>query len=393
MKIPTTIWALGFVSLFMDFSSELVHSLLPIFLVSSLGASIVGVGIIEGIAEATAHIVKIFSGAISDYIGKRKVLLLLGYGLASLTKPLFPLAQNIETVFFARFMDRIGKGIREAPRDALVADVAPKEIRGACFGLRQSMDTIGAILGPIAAILLMLIFTNDVRLVLWFAAIPAIAAMLIIVFKVKEPKKEEKEHDFKIPINFSIIKNFSKQFWFVVILGAIFMLARFSEAFLVLKASEVGFEATWVPLVMVVMALTYTIFAYPIGKLSDRVKREYMLIVGLIILILADFTLANAKSNIAVLIGTAIWGIHMGFTQGVLATLIADYSPKEYNGTAFGIFNFVSGISMLIASIIAGVVWQEFGSYMTFYAGGIFALISLVMVYINIKMKNNLQNK
>lgn len=393
MKIPKTVWALGFVSLFMDFSSELVHSLLPIFLVSSLGVSMVGVGIIEGIAEATAHIVKIFSGAISDYIGKRKVLLLLGYGLASLTKPLFPLAQNIETVFFARFTDRIGKGIRGAPRDALVADVAPKEIRGACFGLRQSMDTIGAILGPIAAIFLMLVFSNDVRLVLWFAVIPAIAAMLIIVFKVKEPKKEEKEHDFKIPINFSIIKNFSKQFWFVVILGAMFMLARFSEAFLILKASEVGFEAAWVPLVMVVMALTYTIFAYPIGKLSDRIKREYMLIVGLIILILADFTLANAKSYILVLIGTAIWGIHMGFTQGVLATLIADYSPKEYNGTAFGIFNFVSGISMLIASIIAGVVWQEFGSYMTFYAGGIFGLISLVMVYINIKMKNNLQNK
>lgn len=390
MKIPKTVWALGFVSLFMDFSSELVHSLLPIFLVGSLGVSMVGVGIIEGIAEATAHIVKIFSGAISDYIGKRKVLLLLGYGLASLTKPLFPLAQNIEIVFFARFTDRIGKGIRGAPRDALVADVAPKEIRGACFGLRQSMDTMGAILGPTAAILLMLVFSNDVRLVLWFAVLPAIVTMLIIVFKVKEPEKKEKEYNFKMPINISVIKNFSKQFWFIVILGAMFMLARFSEAFLVLKASEVGFEAAWVPLVMIVMALTYTVFVYPIGKLSDRIKREYMLIVGLIILIFADIILANAKSNIAVLIGTAIWGIHMGFTQGVLATLIADYSPKEYNGTAFGIFNFVSGISMLIASIIAGVVWQEFGSYMTFYAGGIFALISLVMVYINIQMKNDL---
>lgn len=390
MKIPKTVWALGFVSLFMDFSSELVHSLLPIFLVGSLGVSMVGVGIIEGVAEATAHIVKIFSGAISDYIGKRKVLLLLGYGLASLTKPLFPLAQNIEIVFFARFTDRIGKGIRGAPRDALVADVAPKEIRGACFGLRQSMDTMGAILGPTAAILLMLVFSNDVRLVLWFAVLPAIVTMLIIVFKVKEPEKKEKEYNFKMPINISVIKNFSKQFWFIVILGAMFMLARFSEAFLVLKASEVGFEAAWVPLVMIVMALTYTVFVYPIGKLSDRIKREYMLIVGLIILIFADIILANAKSNIAVLIGTAIWGIHMGFTQGVLATLIADYSPKEYNGTAFGIFNFVSGISMLIASIIAGVVWQEFGSYMTFYAGGIFALISLVMVYINIQMKNDL---
>ena len=390
MKIPKTVWALGFVSLFMDFSSELVHSLLPIFLVGSLGVSMVGVGIIEGIAEATAHIVKIFSGAISDYLSKRKILILLGYGLASLSKPFFPLAQNMETVFIARFTDRIGKGIRGAPRDALVADVAPIEIRGTCFGLRQSMDTMGAILGPIAAILLMLVFSNDVRLVLWFAVIPAIIAMLVIIFKVKEPVKEKKEHEFKPPINFSIIKNFSKQFWFVVILGAMFMLARFSEAFLVLKASEVGFEAAWVPLVMVVMALTYTIFAYPIGKLSDKVKREYMLIVGLIILILADFTLANAKSYIAVLIGTAIWGIHMGFTQGVLATLIADYSPKEYNGTAFGIFNFVSGISMLIASIIAGVVWQEFGSYMTFYVGGVFALASLIMVYINIKMKNNL---
>lgn len=280
LRIPRTIWALGFVSLFMDLSSELVHSLLPIFLVSTLGASALTVGIIEGVAEATAMLVKIFSGAFSDFIGRRKGLLLLGYGLAALSKPLFPLAHSVEMVFTARFLDRIGKGIRGAPRDALVADVAPPEIRGACFGLRQTMDTVGAFLGPTLAILLML-WLADIQLVLWFAVIPAALAVALIVTGVKEPTHAASEQKFRSPIHWRVLHDFTSGYWWVVVIGGLFTLARFSEAFLVLRAQQLGLTVTWVPLVMVVMALFYTLFAYPAGWLSDRISRTKVLCVGI----------------------------------------------------------------------------------------------------------------
>ena len=379
LRIPRTIWALGFVSLFMDLSSELVHSLLPVFLVTTLGASALTVGVIEGIAESTAMFVKIFSGAISDFIGRRKGLMLLGYGLAALTKPLFPLAHSVEVVFTARFLDRIGKGIRGAPRDALVADVSPPEIRGACFGLRQSMDTVGAVLGPALAILLML-WLADIQLVLWVAVIPAAIAVTLIVTGVKEPVHAPSERKFRSPIHWRALLDFSSGYWWVVVIGGVFTLARFSEAFLVLRAQQLGFSATWIPLVMVVMALFYTLSAYPAGWLSDRISRTKLLCVGMGLLVLADLVLAQSSSVIIMLMGVALWGLHMGFSQGILASLVADKAPGKLKGTAFGIFNLVSGVCMLIASVLAGWLWQSIGSDSTFVVGALLASTALLLL-------------
>lgn len=378
--IPRAVWALGWVSLFMDLSSELTHSLLPLFLVGTLGASTLMVGVIEGVAEATALMIKIFSGAISDFIGRRKGLLLLGYGLAALTKPLFPLATSVETVFIARFLDRIGKGIRGAPRDALVADVAPPQIRGACFGLRQSMDTVGAVLGPLLAVLLMWLLASNIQLVLWFAVIPAVISVVLIVVGVDEPVRNVSAQRFRSPIHWQVLQSFPAAYWGVVIVGAVFTLARFSEAFLVLRAQQLGLSMMWVPVVMVVMSLAYTLSAYPVGKLSDRMSRRTLLAIGLLLLIAADLVLARLSSVAGLLLGVTLWGLHMGFSQGILTTLVADTTPPTLKGTAFGVFNLVSGVCMLLASVIAGWLWEVYGSAMTFTAGAGFAVMALLLL-------------
>lgn len=379
-RIPGTVWALGFVSLLMDVSSELLHSLLPLFLVGSLGLSMLTVGLIEGIAEASALIVKVFSGAISDFLGRRKGLVLLGYGLAALSKPLFPLATSGETIVAARLLDRIGKGIRGAPRDALIADVAPAEIRGACFGLRQSMDTVGAFAGPLLAIALMLWLGNDLPLVFWFACVPALLAVLAIVFFVKEPEHAHDTQRFRSPIRRDALRRFPARYWWVVGIGTVFTLARFSEAFLVLRAQDVGLPMAWTPLVMVVMSLLFLLSAYPVGWWSDRTDRITLLGIGLVLLIAADLVLAFAGSTTALLCGVALWGLHMGFTQGLLSTLIADTTPAELKGTAFGVFNLASGVAMLLASVLAGWLWQNQGASATFFAGAALALAALMLL-------------
>jgi MFS family permease len=387
--IPRTVWTLGFVSLFMDLSSELVHSLLPVFLVSTLGASVMTVGLIEGVSEAATLVAKVFSGALSDFFRRRKGLILLGYGMGVLTKPLFPLAMSAETVFAARFLDRIGKGIRGAPRDALVADVAPPAIRGACFGLRQSMDTVGAFLGPLLAILMMFLLANDIRQVLWFAVLPAFVTVLLIVFGIEDPKNESSRNRFHSPIRRDALRRFSGEYWWIVAIGAIFALARFSEAFLILRAQQVGFSVAWVPLVMVVMSMIYSLSAYPAGILSDRMNRRSVLATGLLLLMLADLLLAWANSPVIVLLGVALWGLHMGLTQGIFAAMIADVTPPELKGTAFGLFNLASGLFMLLASAIAGGVWDRHGAAMTFYAGAAFSVAAFVML---ISLRSRRQN-
>jgi MFS family permease len=379
-KIPRTVWTLGYVSLFMDLSSELVHSILPVFLVTVLGANALTVGFIEGIAEATALIVKIFSGALSDFFGRRKWLILAGYGMAALTKPLFPLASSVETVFTARFLDRIGKGVRGAPRDALIADVAPSDIRGACFGLRQSMDTVGAFLGPLAAIVLLYLYHDDMKAVLWFAVAPAAITIVLIMAGVKEPVAKARPHSFRSPLRLASLKDFSRHYWWVVVIGTVFTLARFSEAFLVLRAEQTGLSVTWIPLVMVVMSLFYALSAYPAGVLSDHVNKNYLLVAGLVLLALADLTLARAHSALVVMCGVALWGLHMGFTQGILAAMVAAATPQELKGTAFGLFNFVNGLFMLLASVIAGWLWDRYGADMTFYAGAAFSMLALLLL-------------
>ena len=378
--IPSTVWMLGLVSLCMDLSSELVHSLLPVFLVSTLGASVLTVGVIKGIAEAATPVAKVFSGALSDFFRLRKGLILLGYGMAALSKPLFPLATSAEAVFIALFLDRIGKGIRGAPRDALVADVAPPAIRGACFGLRQSMDTVGAVLGPSSAILLMFWLANDIKQVLWFAVIPALITVVLIVVGIEEPKGQSGGLRFRSPIQLEALKQFSGDYWRVVAIGAIFTLARFSEAFLILRAQQVGFAIVWVPSVMVVMSLVYSFSAYPAGILSDRMDRRHLLAVGLLLLILADLVLALAAFPFIVLLGVALWGLHMGFTQGILAAMIADVTPPDLKGSAFGLFNLASGLSMFFASVIAGGLWDRYGAAITFYVGAAFSLSALLML-------------
>ena len=376
-RLSRTVWALGATSLFMDLSSELVHGLLPVFMTVVLGASMVAVGLVEGIAEATASIVKLFSGALSDKLGRRKPLLVFGYGLAALSKPLFPLAGSVALVLAARFMDRVGKGIRGAPRDALIADVAPPELRGAAYGLRQALDTAGAVLGPLAAIGLMLWLASDIRSVLWAAVVPAVVAVLVLAVWVKEPEDAHAPRPAANPVSLDSLRQFGPRLWLIVALGAVLTLARFSEAFLVLRALDLGLALALVPAVLVVMNLIYTAVAYPAGIAADRGGRRALLFWGLAALIVSDLVLGAATSIGAMLAGVALWGLHMGLTQGLLATLVADAAPARLRGTAFGVFHLVSGGALLAASVIAGVLWSALGASFTFYAGAAFTAVAL----------------
>ena len=371
--LPGSIWALGCVSLLMDISSELIHSLLPVFMSSVLGASMLTIGMIEGIAEATASVTRVFSGALSDYLGRRKLLLVLGYGLAAITKPVFPLATTIGWVFAARFVDRIGKGIRGAPRDALVADIAPRELRGAAYGLRQALDTLGAFIGPLLAVLFMIWLVGDIKAVLWLAVIPAVLAVIVLVLAVREPAAAPREAPMRNGLSLAAVRQLSLRYWLVVALGAVFTLARFSEAFLILRAQDVGLAIGYVPLIMVVMNAVYAAFAYPAGAAADALAPRTLLMSGLLVLIAADAVLALAASPVQAFIGAALWGLHMALTQGLLSKLVADTAPAGLRGTAFGIFNLVSGGALLLASLIAGLLWSVYGAAATFVAGAVFA--------------------
>ena len=386
-QLPRSVVMLGWVSLAMDISSEMIHALLPLFLVTVLGASALSVGIIEGIAEATAAIAKVFSGAISDWLGRRKPLLLLGYGLAALTKPLFPLATGIGEVFTARFINRIGKGIRGAPRDALIADITPPPLRGAAYGLRQSMDTVGAFAGPMLALALMAATLNNFRLVFWIAVIPAFICVAIIVFGVREdPPAQLRPRDARrFPLHRRDIARLPRLFWHITALGAVLTLARFSEAFLLLRAENVGLAVTWVPAILVVMNVVYAASAYPFGALSDTINRKLLLAGGIALLIAADVTLAKASNVWGVCAGAALWGLHMGATQGIITAIVADTAPDDLRGTAFGLFNLVTGVALLAASVIAGGLWTLFGPAVTFYAGALFSGVALMGFWIAIR--------
>lgn len=379
--IPPGIWALGFVSMLMDISSEMIHALLPIYLVTVLGASATTVGAIEGIAEATASVTKVFSGAISDWIGKRKLLAVLGYGLAAITKPVFPLAPTVGWLFAARFIDRIGKGIRGAPRDALVADIAPGHLRGASFGLRQSLDTVGAFVGPLFAIALMWLTANHFKTVFWIAVVPAFLSLALIVFSVHEPERAPMLRKVKFPLHRDELNRLGRGYWLVVAVATVFTLARFSEAFLLLRANQVGLPVMLVPAVLVVMNVVYSLAAYPAGVLADDDGRYRVLVVGVGFLVLADLVLAFAPGLGGVAVGVALWGLHMGFTQGLLATLVADTSPPELRGTAFGMFNVLTGGALLAASVVAGILWDTIGAHGTFLSGAALATVALLGLF------------
>jgi MFS family permease len=379
-QIPRSIWMLGFVSMFMDVSSEIIHSLLPMFLVTSLGASAVTVGLIEGVAEATTPIVKIFSGALSDYLRNRKWLAVIGYGMGALSKPLFALAPTAGIVLTARVADRIGKGVRGAPRDALVADITPPHLRGAAYGLRQSLDTVGAFLGPLLAVVLMLLWADNFRLVFWVAVIPGLIAVALLIFGIKEPAHDATAKRIN-PLKLDNLKKLTRQYWWVVFIGAVFTLARFSEAFLVLRAMQGGIPVALVPLVMVAMNLVYAASAYPFGKLADSMSHTRLLVIGLVVLIAADVVLAHGSHWSVVLPGVALWGLHMGLTQGLLATMVAHSAPPELKGTAFGFFNLMGGVAMLASSVLAGELWDRFGAGATFYAGAGFCVLTLSALF------------
>lgn len=375
-RIPKGVWVLGGVSLLMDVSSEMIHSLLPLFMATTLGASVIIIGLIEGLAEATALIIKVFSGVLSDYLGKRKGLAMLGYGLGALSKPLFAMAGSSGMVLSARMIDRVGKGIRGAPRDALVADVTPSEIRGAAYGLRQSLDTVGAFLGPLLAVGLMLLWNNDFHTIFWVAVIPGMLSIALLWFGLSEPKTPVTDKRTN-PLRRENLKKLSAAYWWVVGLGALFTLARFSEAFLVLRAYQMDIPLFAIPLVMVAMNLVYSLSAYPFGKMSDSMNHTRMLQAGLLVLIAADITLALSHHWSTLLIGVGLWGIHMGMTQGLLAAMIAHTAPAELRGTAFGMFNLISGIALLLASTGAGILWETLGAASTFYAGAVICAIVL----------------
>ncbi|OYW53700.1 MAG: MFS transporter [Hyphomicrobium sp. 32-62-53] len=360
----------------MDISSEMIHALLPIYMVTTLGTSALAVGIIEGVAEATAAITKIFSGALSDRLGKRKGLAALGYGMSAFTKPVFPLASELSWLIAARFIDRVGKGVRGAPRDALVADLSPPEVRGASFGLRQSLDTVGAFLGPLLAILLMVLTANSFVTVFWIAVIPAFLAFALIVFAVREPERLPDLKPVRSPLSRRELARLGQDFWWVVAVATVFTLARFSEAFLLLRAQSVGLPVALVPAILVLMNVVYALAAYPAGVLSDRMDRRNMLAAGLVLLFLADMVLAYSSSVESVAAGVILWGIHMGLTQGLLATLVADTAPPELRGTAYGMFNLMTGLALLAASVIAGVLWDAVGPKGTFLTGAVFAALA-----------------
>jgi MFS family permease len=375
-RLPGSIWALGFVSLFMDISSEMIHGLLPVFLVSVLGASTEVVGFIEGIGEATASISKLFSGWLSDKLGQRKVLTVIGYGLAALSKPLFAVATTSSLVLAARFSDRIGKGIRDSPRDAMISDLIPSGLRGAAYGLRQALDTVGAVAGPLIAIGLMAALNDNFRLVFWLALIPGVLSVVVLVFGVREPARAAQPAE--TPLRLSDLKGIGRIFWIVVGIGAMLTLARFSEAFLILRAQDRGLALALAPLVLVVMNVVYSLTAYPLGALSDQVDRRFMLAAGFAVLIVADIVLALATNVLVVMAGVALWGLHMGLTQGLLSALVADEAPASLRATAFGVFNFVSGVALLLASLIAGALWEMIGPAATFFASAGFTAIGLV---------------
>lgn len=377
-RMPSGIWVLGFGSLFMDMSSELVHSLLPLYMSSVLGLSMVTIGLVEGIAEATALVTKIFSGALSDFLGRRKFLVVLGYGLSALTKPIFPLANSIGWVMVARFADRVGKGIRGAPRDALVADITPTELRGAAYGLRQAFDSIGAFMGPALAVVFMAWFANNLRATLWVGVFPALIAVALLFVGLREPDSIRPPSDKRAWFPLAGARRLESRFWLIVLLGGVFSLSRFSEAFLLLRAQSVGLAIGHVPVVLILMNIMYAALSYPAGLAADRMNKRTLLILGLVILIVADLVLAKAATAGQVFIGASLWGLHMAMTQGLLSKLVADSCPGDLRGTAFGVFNLVSGISLLIASLLAGALWDHFGAAATFLAGASFAAVTIL---------------
>jgi len=377
MIIPRNVWALGIVSLLMDLSSEMIFSILPIFLVTGLGISVLSLGLIEGLAEGVASVIKAFSGTLSDYLKKRKILVVIGYGLSTLTKPFFALASTATWIFAARFVDRLGKGIRGAPRDSLIADSTSTKIRGTAYSLRQSLDTLGALLGPIIAIIILYLTTNNFRFVLWFAVIPAVLCIVVLIFGVKETTLKKNVLKKK---SYFLFKNFSKitpVIWLFFLTVFILNLGHFSEAFLLLRSQEIGLKVSFIPIVFVVMNVAYAIVAVPFGHLADKVGFFIPIVCGFLILVLSNIILALTNGIEWMFAGIIFWGIHLGMTQGLLLAIVAQLSPLELRGTSFGLLHAITGAALFVASLIAGYLWQYYNSGLIFIVSAIITSVGI----------------
>lgn len=376
-RLPRTVWVLGVVSLLMDLSSEIYHALLPAFLTVTLGLPVAAMGALDGFAEATASMSKLVSGRLSDRNQKRKPWILLGYGMAALSKPLFPLATTALPVLSARLVDRIGKGIRGAPRDAMIADETPPELRGRAFGLRQSMDTVGAFIAPLAAIGLMIWFRNDIRAVFWVAVIPAFLSCGFAWVMLRETSDRTTP---KTKIKWGGFRDLDPAVKRLIGVGFLFGLARFSESFLILKGIDAGIAPSWSPIVLALFNLAYLLLAYPAGIVSDRVSPQGLLLAGIGLLVAADLVLGMGVSLWTVGLGVVLWGAHMAFTQGIFSRMIADAASEDKRATSFGAFFFVSGIAALLSSLGAGLIWDRDGASATFMAGAVLAAIAGAML-------------
>lgn len=378
IRIPRTVWVLGFVSLLMDISSEMTHALLPLFMAGTLGASAIWIGLVEGIGEGTALIAKVFSGVVADRFGHKKRLVFAGYFLGVISKPVFALAGSMPVVLAARFFDRIGKGLRGAPRDAIVADVTDESIRGAAYGLRQSLDAAGAFVGPLLATLLLLLWTEDLRSIFWIALIPGAACLALILFGVEDnvtPTVNTKRIAWK-----DLKSVMTPAFVQLVILGTLFSLARFSNAFIVLRAADIGIEHAWIPMAVVLMNITFSLSSYPFGKLADKLNPMKLLALGMVLLALANLLFAYAENYRILAAGIVLFGMHLGATQGIFSTIISEIAPSEVRATAFGIFNFFSGLALLASGLVAGSLWEYMGAQYCFGGGVVFALITLSLI-------------
>jgi MFS family permease len=366
----------------MDLSSEMILSILPIFLVTGLGVSVLTLGLIEGLAEGVASVIKAFSGALSDYLKKRKILVVIGYGLSTLTKPFFALASTATWIFVARFVDRLGKGIRGAPRDSLIADSTSTKIRGTAYSLRQTLDTLGAVLGPIFAIIILYLTTNNFRLVLWFAVIPAVLCIVVLIFGVKESTLKKNISRKKSYFLFENFLKITPVIWLFFLTVFILNLGHFSEAFLLLRSQEIGLKVSFIPVVFVVMNVAYAIVAVPFGHLADRGGFFILIVCGFLILVLADIILALTNSVGWMFVGIIFWGIHLGMTQGLLLAMISKLSPLELRGTSFGLFHAISGVALLTASLIAGYLWQYYYSGLIFFVSAIITLVGITTFFL-----------